>query len=72
MVLWRFLFQEFLTVMAPVKALVSKLTGRTCGDRSMEITGTPWTRPNRAFRWRSIALRLLAWTPSRPLLQHAG
>ena len=32
MVLWR-LLREILTVMAPVRALVTKLTGRTCGDR---------------------------------------
>lgn len=32
MALWRFLLQEFLTVMAPAKAPVAKLTGRTCGD----------------------------------------
>jgi hypothetical protein len=28
----RLLLQDILTVMAPVKALVAKLTGRTCGD----------------------------------------
>ena len=32
MMLWRFLLQDILTVMAPVKALVAKLTRRTCGD----------------------------------------